>query len=262
MKKETSKKKWIYTLIAIIILGTAFIIRKETHKQEPILGKAQKGNILEAVYGIGTVTATRTYELKVGITSTIRELYVREGDQVTKGQKLLALDGAGIFVAPFSGTVTALPTKIGETIFPQTSILTLTDLKDRYLLVSLEQQAATRVHTGLKAKLSFDSLREKSFNGEVESVYSQENNYLVRINTKDLPPQILPGMTVDVAIGIKEHLNALIVPIAAINSGKLWIIRNGKKMKVSATVGTVDGNFAEIITGDIKENDTILEWRN
>lgn len=266
MKNDLKKYGWIHAAIFWVIIAVATIAmvalvsNTRSGKSNQVLGEAKRGKILEAVYGIGTVTATRTYQLKVGVTSTIRELYVREGDFVSKGTKLLALDGAAEFLAPFSGTVTALPNKVGETVFPQVPILTLTDLDDRYLVVSLEQQAAIRVRKSQKCRLSFDSMRDETFHGWVESVYSNNNNYLVRIGTNDLPPQILPGMTVDVAIGIKEHDEALIVPVAAINSGYLWAKRDGKKMKLAVKPGTLDGSFVEIVKGEVREGDAILPW--
>jgi hypothetical protein len=63
---------------------------------------------VESVYGIGMVTATRSFQLKLGVTSTIRRLFVREGDQVRRGQQLADLDGVP-FSAPFDGTITLLP---------------------------------------------------------------------------------------------------------------------------------------------------------
>lgn len=259
MKNYFKKFWWVHVLIGLVVVITVVTLKRNA-KTNQVLGVAKRGDILDAVYGIGTVTATRTYQLKVGVTSTILELYVREGDYVKKRQKLISLEGTAEFDAPFNGTVTSLPNKVGEAVFPQVPILTLTDLDDRYLVVSLEQQAAIRVRKGQKARLSFDSMRNQTFNGVVESVYSNGNNYLVRIGTTDLPPQILPGMTVDVAIGIQEHKDALIVPVAAINAGHLWAKRDGKKMNLEVQAGVIDGSDAEIAKGDVKEGDSILSW--
>lgn len=258
--KRKKYNKWIYIVAFLLAITFILLFFATRSKSSDDLGKVERGNILEGVYGIGTVTAKQSYELKVGVTSIIAELYVQEGDFVSKGQKLLRLESGTVFQAPFSGTITSLPNQVGEAIYPQQSLLTLTDLMQRYLVVSLEQQAAIRVIAGQKARLSFDSLRDQVFEGEVEAVYSHGTNYLVRIKTDDLPPQILPGMTVDVAIAIHEHKQVLLIPVAGLNAGQVMIKRQGKKHKVTVGVGTVDGSLAEITTGNIQEGDLILPW--
>lgn len=240
-------------LLAAVVLGLRAGNRQDDVLSEPV----RKGTIVESVYGIGTVTATRSFQLKLGVTSTIRRLFVKEGDQVKSGQRLVDLDGV-YFNAPFTGTITLLPFKTGETVFPQAVVLSLVDLQDRYVLVTLEQQAALRVRRGQKARLSFDSMREESYDGLVEAIYSNDNNFFVRIGIAGLPPQILPGMTADVAIGISEHRDALIVPVAAINAGKVAVKRGLGTSTVAVKTGVVDGAMAEIVSGNLREGDRLV----
>jgi multidrug efflux pump subunit AcrA (membrane-fusion protein) len=244
-------------LAAAIVAAAAAVGWRATSQQGETLSEPiKKGLIVESVYGIGTVTAIRSFQLKLGVTSTIQRVFVKEGDQVTRDQRLVDLDGV-VFNAPFSGTITLLPFKTGETVFPQAVILSLVDLQDRYVLVTLEQQAALRVRRGQKAKLSFDSLREESYDGLVEAIYSSDNNFFVRIGIGGLPSQILPGMTADVAIGITEHRDALIVPVAAIDAGKVYVKRGLGTSTVAVQTGIIDGAMAEIVGGDVREGERL-----
>lgn len=218
----------------------------------------QKGTLIESVYGIGTVTATKSFQLKPGVTDTIRRLFVKEGDAVKRGEPLVHFDGGARMTAPFDGTVTRLPVKTGETVFSQSVILDLVDLLDRYLIVSLEQRSALKVRRGQNARLSFDGFREQSFEGSVESVYSSGDNFLVRIDAPRLPPQILPGMTADVAIGIAEHPGALLAPVSAIQAGRAIRKRGeGRADAVPVQTGVVDGAMAQILSGDLREGDRL-----
>jgi multidrug efflux pump subunit AcrA (membrane-fusion protein) len=241
---------------AIVVAAAAVGWRATSQQGETLSEPIKKGLIVESVYGIGTVTAIRSFQLKLGVTSTIQRVFVKEGDQVTRDQRLVDLDGV-VFNAPFSGTITLLPFKTGETVFPQAVILSLVDLQDRYVLVTLEQQAALRVRRGQKAKLSFDSLREESYDGLVEAIYSSDNNFFVRIGIGGLPSQILPGMTADVAIGITEHRDALIVPVAAIDAGKVYVKRGLGTSTVAVQTGIIDGAMAEIVGGDVREGERL-----
>lgn len=255
------KKHRIFSIfaMAIAIGGALFILSKSKTNANILLTEPlKKGDIVESVYGIGTVTATKTYQIRSGVTSTVVKLLVREGDQVKKGDKLIVMDPSTVFSAPFDGTITFLPVKIGENVFPQAVLMSVVDLSDRYLVVTLEQQGALRVRQGQKAKLSFDSLRNASFEGTVESVYSHDNNFLVRIKTSDLPAQILPGMTVDVSIGISERKNVLLAPVAAIEDGKVYVQKGSRRLTpVVIKMGIVDGSIAELISDEIHEGDIL-----
>lgn len=55
-------------------------------------------------------------------------------------------------------------------------------MKDRYLVVSMEQQGALLVKPGQNVKLSFDTLRKQSYDGNVVALYSSETSYLARID--------------------------------------------------------------------------------
>lgn len=255
----TRSHRLLAVLVVAAILSISLVagLRVGSQRNEILTDPVRKGVIIESVYGIGTVTAKRSFQLKLGVTSTIRRLFVKEGDQVKHGQRLVDLDGV-LFSAPFDGTITLLPFKVGETVFPQSVVLGLVDLGDRYALVTLEQQAALRVRRGQKAKLSFDSLRAESYDGQVEAIYSNDNNFFVRIGITGLPPQILPGMTADVAIGITEQRDALIVPVAAIDAGKVYVKRGLGTTAVAVKTGIVDGAMAEIVTGDVREGEQLV----
>lgn len=226
----------------------------EGELSEPI----KKGVITESVYGIGTVTANKTFQFKPGTTNTLHNIFVKEGDTVKRGDRLVELDGGLIVSAPFDGTVTSLPFKVGENVFAQSVIVDLVDLLDRYLLVSLEQRGALRVRRGQSASLSFDGMRDQAFEGKVDSIYSSGNNFLVRINISNLSPQILPGMTADTAIAIEERKDVLLIPVAALDNGKVTVQRAVGKNTVAVTTGIIDGAMAEVTAGDLKEGDRLL----
>ncbi|QQR81901.1 MAG: efflux RND transporter periplasmic adaptor subunit [Deltaproteobacteria bacterium] len=249
------KKKYLVSILVVLaIFLLCFIWFK---KQTSSYVTPTFGPIVESVYGIGTVTARKTYQLKLGITATLDHLYVEEGQFVAAGAPLVDLDSKMKFTAPFSGTVTSLPFKVGESIFPQVPILTLMDLKDLYVVVSLEQQGALRISKGQPVKLSFESLRGQKNSGVVRSLFPNNGEFFAHIDVENLPPAILPGMTADVAIEVGRKEKALLVPVSSISSGHVVVKRNGLKKKVPVQVGIIDGEMAEIISGDLTPEDQI-----
>src|SRR5581483_6167002 len=195
----------------IILLGITAIVGLEAGVH---IGKAYSqrvhpkiGNMVESVYGIGTVPARHTYQLKLGVSDTIAKLFVDEGATVQKGQALIALVDNHTIRAPFAGVVTSLPYKEGESVFPQIPVLTLTDLKDPYVVVSLEQSGAIPVHRDQKAFLSFESLRGQKLQGTVSAIYPKDGEFYVNIEVPQIPEGILVGMTCDVAIQVAAKEN-------------------------------------------------------
>jgi multidrug efflux pump subunit AcrA (membrane-fusion protein) len=188
----------------------------------------------------------------------VKKVFVREGQRVEKGFSLIQFDDTGIFKAPFAGTVTKLPFNAPDTILPHVSALTLQNLKEKYLEVSLEQEGALRVSKGQKAKVLFESVRGEKFDGEVIALFPKDDEFLAHIRVPGLGENVLPGMTADVSIIVGKHRDALLVPIGGLSNGILIVRRDGKKMKVPVKIGGIDGEWAEVLEGDIKMTDEIL----
>lgn len=242
---------------AAVIGVSVFIWIQVEHKSGTLSAPLKKGTIIQSIYGIGTVTATKVFQISPGVISSVSALFVEEGEIVRKGDRLLKIDQVP-YAAPFSGTITSLPYRVGDNVFSGVPILTLVDLSDRYVVVSLEQQGALRVIAGQKAVLSFDTMRESNFEGRVKSIYSSGTNFLARIDIPNLPPKILPGMTADASITLATHEGVLLLPIAALEDGKYVWLKSSLSKKIEIKVGLVDKAFAEVLSGDLKEGDQVL----
>lgn len=242
----------------IVILLSAFIML-QIKRSKPVLSiQVKRGDLVESVYGIGTVTANKNFNLKVAIPTNVKEIFVHEGDFVIKGAPLLLLEDTPVFKAPFSGTVTALYYKVGEAVTPQSIMLTLTDMKDRYLTISLEQQGAVRVEPGQQAKLSFEGLRDQVFDGKVDALFSRDGQFLVRVQSATLPEKILPGMTMDVAIVVKRKPNALVIPLRALSQGSVQKKTKSGYELIPVKIGLVDEDKVEILQSTLQEGDEVL----
>lgn len=259
MVRWVAAHRWLTAIsLLVLLLALAWGSRYRRKTEGELTPAISRGVLIESVYGIGTVTAERTYDLKPGTISSISEEYVHEGDHVAKGQPLVRFDQR-LVRAPFSGTVTYFPYKTDELVFVQSLVLRLVDLESRYVLVSLEQQGMLRVRPGQTVQLSFDTLRERDFSGRVDAVYSNDGRFYGRIRVPRLPPEILPGMTADVAIEVGRREQALIVPAAALERGRVWVKRGrGLVHETPVEIGVVDTEKAEILSGDLREGDRLV----
>jgi multidrug efflux pump subunit AcrA (membrane-fusion protein) len=216
------------------------------------------GPVVESVYAIGSVKSHDIYNLKVGVLTSVRKFYVKEGDLVKEGDRLLTLDSGVTLKSLISGVVTTIPVNVGETVSAQQTILSVVNLEKVYLEASLEQNGALKMKQGQKVLISFESFRSQTFSGVVQNIIPREGEFVVQVTVSDLPENILPGMNADLSIEINKKDKALLVPVGAISNGSLTLLRNGKKEKVKVEIGISDSEFAEILSPELSADDEIL----
>ncbi|EOQ98571.1 HlyD family secretion protein [Leptospira wolbachii serovar Codice str. CDC] len=238
----------------VLIITSFWFLR---NSQSNRLG-VERGSLVEAVYALGTVKPVDSFSLKFGIAASVREIFVEEGQAVTKGQPLLVNDSGITFRSPFNGTLTKLNVAKNETAMPGLPLLEIQNLKEVYISVSLDQESALRVKSGQQAQLSFESIRGNVYKGKVERIYPSNGQFLVRIEPDELPQGILPDMTTDVAIEVSSKENVILVPLVAVDRGKLTRFRNGKRDKIEIRIGAINSEYGELIQGDLKEGDEVL----
>lgn len=218
----------------------------------------EKGNIIEAVYGLGIIKSEKNFNARAAIVSSIREFYVTEGQDVSAGQKLFLTDQGSVISAPFSGRITERPITVAETLFPQTIILKLVDLTDLYLEVSLEQQGAMKLSKGMEAEISFEFFRNQKIKGTLSTIYPKNEQFVAKVLAKEWPAGILPGMSADVAFKIASKEDVILIPLKAVANGSVVIKRNGKKKKLPVTLGFMDQEKAEVLEPVLSPSDEII----
>lgn len=249
-----------YVTLSLLVAVSLFALQRIRSAPPTIELPLKKTTIVRTVYGLGTVKAEREYELKIGIAANVRRFFVREGDPVKAGDKLVEFDQVPTMRSPISGVVSAVSFEEGEAVFPQNPVLKVIDLTRRYITVSLDEKAAVLVKKSQKVRIAFEGIPGKYFAGSVVSVYPSEGQFFVKVDSKELPVEILPGMSADLAIeaGIKE--NVFVAPIRSVKDRKVTIIRGGKKMQIPVQLGLTQGEQVEIVAGELAEGD-LLRYR-
>jgi len=174
--------------------------------------------------------------------------------------------------ASANGTVANLRKKSGDQVTvsqPQNRaepVLVITDLSNPYISAEISEDYAARVSTGQTVHIVFDSLKDMTFTGKIETVDTVGKvsygmvTYGVRIAVNDISPLIKPNMTATLTIQTLRKDNVLIVPNSAIitRDGKAYVIKAHTKGKdfIEVTIGTKGITKTEITSG-IKP-DTII----
>ena len=219
--------------------------------------RPEKGSVADSVFALGTVKTDRLYNVRFGMNTVIRRLYVREGDTVSSGSPLVMNDSSPVARSPFSGVVTSVSYLEGELAPAGQAILSVAGLESMYIRVSLDQESILLVRKGQPVELSFENMRAEKIKGSVSSVYVSGDEFLVRIKPDSLPDWVLPGMTCDAAILIRRKDNAVMIPSNAIVNGSVEVKRKGKRMNIRVASKPVDEKRSEITDGSILEDDLV-----
>jgi multidrug efflux pump subunit AcrA (membrane-fusion protein) len=238
--------------LLIVITASVFFFRPAGEMVSP-----RRGAITEAVYALGTVKSDRVFKIKAAIPMAVKTVAVTEGDYVRQGQTLLISDSGTVFRAPFDGTVTSLSVNPGEIVVTGMQLLVLQDLTRLHVQYSLDQESALRVRPGQKVQLSFESIRGQRFAGVVERIYPNEGQFIVRVTVDGLPDGVLPDMTADTAIEVERKENVLMIPLAAVKNGGVYSKRDGRMKRIPVKLGVINGEWGELIEGDIVETDLL-----
>lgn len=170
--------------------------------------------------------------------------------------------------APFAGTITEVNIKPGDQVNPGTLAFRIDDLSRLLVDVQVPEIDINRIRVGQPARLTFDAILGKEYNGKVVEVGQVGTavagvvNFTVTIELEDADQAVKPGMTAAVNIVVDQIENALIVPNRAVRlrDGKrvVFLLKDGLATPVPITIGAISDTYSEVIEGEVKEGDVII----
>lgn len=178
-----------------------------------------------------------------------------------------------VMKAPFDGVVLDVTTEVGEWISPAPPgvfippVLDVIDPAALYVSAPIDEADVAKLHLGLPVRITMDAFRGQSFPGTLTYTASyvetkQEQNRTLTVeaefDSKNLPPNLLPGLSADVEIILDAKENVLRIPTYAVLEGNRVLVATGNKL-VSRQVetGLRNWEFTQI-TGGLSEGDAVV----
>jgi len=217
-------------------------------------------------------------------------------DQAAIAQRQAQLEAAEVnlgytdIVSPVDGTVVSRNVTVGQTVAASfqtpTLFLIATDLTEMQVDTNVSESDIGAIKVGDKAYFTVDAFPNRTFEGKVAQVRQSPQNIqnvvtydvVVSVDNEDLA--LKPGMTAASRIVTDERDDVLRVPSQALrflpagvttrtggqragssapsNQGAVYVLRDGKPVKVAVTVGLDDDSHAEIVKGDLKQGDRVI----
>jgi RND family efflux transporter MFP subunit len=155
-------------------------------------------------------------------------------------------------VAPADGVIIRRDGEIGQYFPAGQALFTLSCCAPLRVAVEVDEEDILRVRVGQKALMRLDALSGRTIEGTVAQITPKgdpvSRSYRVRIRLDD-PAAVKVGMTVDANLIVAEHDGALLVPTAAVQAGKVWIVRDGRLVHQSVKAGIVGADRTEVLEG-------------
>jgi HlyD family secretion protein len=170
--------------------------------------------------------------------------------------------------APFAGTVTDAAPIPGDQVTPGMTAFRVDDLSRFLVEVQVTEVDINTIAIGQPVIVTFDAALGKEYHGKVvevaqaASVVAGVVNFNVTVELTDADAMVKPGMTAAVSITVKQLENVLLVPNRAVRlqSGErfVYVMRGTSMEAVKITLGASSDTVSEVVSGDLKEGDTIV----
>lgn len=173
-------------------------------------------------------------------------------------------------IAPFDGVITAVNLVVGQSVTNGTQVMTLQDIDQLHIDVSVDEMDIPQVQTGQTAIIRPDALRDQELRGQVSRISPAGTvtdgivTFSVRVDLDEqtsLP--VFVGMTTSVEILITSEEAVLVLPTDAIQrAGTREFVQvqnaDGTTQPVDVTTGsTVDGQTV-IIAGVTEGTEVVI----
>lgn len=224
----------------------------------------------------GSVSTTKSFSATISVSSSethkntthatsIREIYVTNGQAVRKGDKLMLLDNGELLKAGLDGIVTEMRFDTTDWLWNNVNLIQISDLTNLTVSLSVDEYDVRNVSAGQTCLVTIVPTGEvfETKISHVDRVSSSSGQVAFYTVTADLtvPESVLPGMTASVTIPSDCAEDTLVLDMAALafdEEKQPYVLREeGEEyIRVSVTTGLSDGMQVEITSG-LAEGDRV-----
>ena len=271
MKRSTKITSFIivfFVIIAAIIIGRQMIglhFKKKFSKRPPpgvIVKEVNSQSFSQTLESYCTSLSNKTKSYRIKKDELLDPINFNKN--VKKGDIIAKLKTENI-ISPFSGTLGKRGISESTLGSENTMILTLDDTSTIFCDLKIPEIYAAVLKKDLKLKARFSAYKNKTYNGNIESVASrvdaQTRSILARAKITNENSEIIPGSLLEIEILYNEK-KALGIPDTSImyegNKKFIYkILENNTIQKTEIEIGIRSQGNLEIING-LNENDKII----
>lgn len=263
-KKKRRLRRWIILILVLALVGAGvwqigLPMLKASITTTYDEYTATIGSISNALSFSGSFTLKDSETLVAGQAATVRTIYVEEGQQVSKGDRLMWLSDGETLKAAFDGTVNVINVSEGDEVTAQTQLMQYADFTHMQVSIRVDEYDISDVYVGQSCRVTATAL-EKSFDttiAKINYVSQSAGSVAYYTATADVTVDagVYPGMQVTVTIPQQEANDVVVLKMDALsfdaaNSAYVYRMDDaGELYEVPVTVGVNNGNYVEITSG-------------
>ena len=167
-------------------------------------------------------------------------------------------------VAPISGVIAERSIKQGNFVQINTPIFRIVDTSRLEATLNVPERELATLKPGLPVVLAVDALPGRAFEGRVDRiapVIDAGSGTFRVVASFDAGGSLQPGMFGRLRIDYDQRADALVIPRAALlddeNDPAVFVVRDGKAVRVAVKLGYVDGEWIEV-RGGLKAGDRVV----
>lgn len=263
-------RKILLTLILILILGLGGLYAYDRLRQEYTVTydgyTATVGTLSNSLSFSGSLQLIDSKTYTASSASSVRALYVAEGQAVKKGDKLITLANGRSYTADFDGKVNVINYHEGDSVSSGAELLQIADFDHMKVSIRVDEYDISDVSVGENCRIT-TTATDQVYESTIASInYISSSTGSVAYYTAtayvDVQPGIYPGMQVTVTVPQEEASNVVILKMDALsfdetNRAFVYQMGEGEEMiPVYVETGVSNGNYVEIKSG-LKANDTV-----
>ena len=247
------------------VLGVASMLQREKTKTYASY-TVRRGNLFTQKSFSATLSVQHS-ETHQNTTqaSMIREIYVKAGQQVKEGDKLMLLDNGEMLRAGLDGVVTSLRFGTSDWLWNNVQLIQISNLTNLLASLSVDEYDVRAISAGQQCTVEIIPLGVSldAVITHVDRVSASAGQVASYTATAELtvPENVLPGMTASVTLPDQSAENVLLLDMAAISFDEdekpfVLLKREDTYVQTPISIGLSDGMQVEILSG-LQEGDTV-----
>ncbi len=269
-RRKRIVRRIILLLLILLVLAVLAYIGYNKLKAEYTVTyqeySATIGTISNSLSFSGTLQTVNSKTYSPASAVTVRNLYVKIGDDVKAGDKLMRLSNGQTLTADFDGRVNQLPVAEGDEVSSGGTLLQLVDFSHMKVSIRVDEYDISDVQAGDACRVT-TTATENTFDSVIDNInYVSSSSgsvaYYTAIAYVDVGEGVYPGMQVTVTVPQEEAADVVILKEDALsfsrtNQAFVYMAdADGNMQEVYVKTGVSNGNYVEITEG-LKSGDTV-----
>jgi len=269
-KKRHPIRRIVLTVLVLLVLAVAGLTVYDKLKQEYTVTydgyTATVGTISNSLSFSGSLQLIDSKTYSAASATTVREVYVTEGQTVKEGDRLITLLNGKTYTADFDGRVNVVNYAAGDSVSAGSELVQIADFTHMKVSIRVDEYDISSVSVGEACRIT-TTATDRVFDSTIASInYISSSTGSVAYYTAtayvDVDAGIYPGMQVTVTVPQEEANNVVILKMDALSfdeTNRAYVYQmdeSGKMERAYVETGVSNGNYVEIKSG-LKAEDTV-----